>query len=155
MIKLVYLIKRRPDLTDDAFRAAWRRGHAALLEGFADELGARRYVMASRLDTPCETCFGHPRNLSSAAYDGVIEIWWDDLDAYQSGVGSAAEIAAVDALIDAEHRFIDFSRSAAFFAEETPAFGLRQKTAPRVSKAAVLKEASSPDPLERRADGFA
>ncbi|MEM6681283.1 MAG: EthD domain-containing protein [Pseudomonadota bacterium] len=122
MIKLVYLIAKRQDLSAEAFHTLWADVHAKLAHELSDTLGAQRYVMTKALNTLCNMCVAKGRDLPENRYDGVIEMWWDSLGAYQMGAGSAQGIVAVDALIDAERRFIDFSKSAAFFAEEEEAF---------------------------------
>ncbi|MEM9705377.1 MAG: EthD domain-containing protein [Pseudomonadota bacterium] len=126
MIKLVYLIKKRQDLTDAAFETYWRESHARLVEELAPTLRAMRYAMSRRLDTVCNACVSNARDLGSSDYDGVIEIWWDSLEDYVAGAGSAAGIAAVDALVDAERRFVDFANSASFFSEEEIIFDTNQ-----------------------------
>ncbi len=122
MIKLVYLIKKRQDLTDAAFETHWRETHGRLVAEFAPTLRAVRYAMSRRLDTVCNSCVSKARELAASEHDGVIEIWWETLEDYQAGAGSAAGIAAIDALVDAERRFVDFSKSASFFAEEEIVF---------------------------------
>ena len=44
MIKLVFSLRRRPDLTRDEFQAYWRDRHAPLVSRHADVLRIRRYV---------------------------------------------------------------------------------------------------------------
>ena len=122
MIKLTYLIKKRQDLTDDAFRQIWRNTHARLVESLAPALRAKRYAMNVRAETVCSTCASKARELALSDYDGVIEIWWDSIEDHQEGAGSPAGIAAIDALVDSERRFIDFSKSACFFTEEEVIF---------------------------------
>ena len=118
MIRLVYLIRKRPDLDVETFRARWRELHADSAATWGPALGLQHYTMASRLDTVCNTCVTKPRGIEVAPYDGVIEMWWDSLQDYQAGAGSSAGLSAIDTLVDAERRFVDFSRSTAFFVEQ-------------------------------------
>ena len=122
MIKLTYLVKRRPDLSDETFCARWHDLHGRLVADFATTLNAQRYVMSRRLDTVCNAAVKDARQLAPSHYDGVIEIWWNSLEDYQSGVGSADGLKAIDIIIDAERRFIDFAGSQAFFTDETLVF---------------------------------
>lgn len=78
-------------------------------------LNVAKYIINTRLDTVCNLCVRQARQLAEAHYDGIIELWWPSIEAYQQGVGSPPGMAAMDAIIDAEKRFIDFSRSVAFF----------------------------------------
>ncbi len=122
MVKLTYLVKRRPDLTNAAFCERWQALHAGLVDDYAETLNAQRYVMSRRLDTVCNTTVTDARNLAPSQYDGVIEIWWHSIGDYQAGAGSADGLKAIDAIIDAERRFIDFAGSQAFFTEEAVVF---------------------------------
>ena len=117
MIKLTYLIKKRQDLSDDTFLKHWRVTHANLVKSTLAALNVAKYVINTRLDTVCNLCVRQARQLAEAHYDGTIELWWPSIEAYQQGVGSPPGMAAMDAIIDAEKRFIDFSRSVAFFTE--------------------------------------
>lgn len=138
MIKLTYLITKRPDLTDEAFETFWRSAHAKLVESLAETLKAKRYVMSRRIDSVCSVCVSKARELDTAGYDGVIEIWWDSLEDYQEGAGSPQGLIALDAIVDTERRFIDFSRSSSFFVEEQEVFNRTGK--PRVTRKRHSKE---------------
>lgn len=136
MIKLVYMIAKRQDLSSSAFQTMWSELHAKLATQLAATLGARRYGMTKRLERVCNTCVTKGRSLSESPYHGVIEIWWDSLEAYQAGAGSAQGLVAIDQLIDAERRFVDFSKSAAFFAEEDVVFDHAKPGSKTAKKAA-------------------
>lgn len=121
MIKLTYLIRKRPDLSEERFAEHWRK-HSERFAAAAGSLGARRYAMNLKCETVCNTCIRTARGLAPPDYDGLLEIWWDSLEDYQSGVGSPPGLAVMDEIIDAERRFVDFSRSTAFFADEKIVF---------------------------------
>ena len=82
MVKLVGLIRKRSDLTTEAFRAHWLGTHATLAQGLP---GLRRY----RIN------FIDPDRFPGAGYDGFSELWFDSqeaLDAAFAGpVGAAIE----------------------------------------------------------------
>lgn len=150
MIKLTYLIKKRQDLSDGAFATFWRETHARLVEEFADTLDIKRYAMNRRIDTVCNACVSKARELASSNYDGVIEFWWASIEDYQAGAGSPDGLKAIDAIVDAERRFIDFSKSTSFFTDEEMIFDrvATAKSAPakRVagnSKVSLLNETTS------------
>jgi len=126
MIKLTYLIKKRQDLSDDNFLKHWRVAHANLVTSTLSTLNVVKYVINTKLDTVCNLCVRQARQLAEAHYDGVIELWWPSIEAYQRGVGSPPGMAAMDAIIDAEKRFIDFSRSVAFFTESEEVFSRKK-----------------------------
>lgn len=122
MLKLTYLLRRRPDLSAEAFAEIWRTAHAGLLAELAPSIGACRYAIGLPIETAWNECLRSSRGLQTRAYDGVLEIWWADAAAYQEGFGSPAGLKAIDAMIDVERRFIDFQKSMAFLTSEETAF---------------------------------
>ena len=51
MIKLVFTLRRREDMTRAEFQRYWREQHASLVKRHADVLHIRRYVQVHALDT--------------------------------------------------------------------------------------------------------
>jgi hypothetical protein len=51
-------------------------------------------------------------------FDGVAELWWDDLDALVAATSSPEGTAAGQALLEDEARFIDLEQSALWLGEE-------------------------------------
>lgn len=96
MIKLLALVRRRPDLSVEEFSRYWRQVHAPL----AEAQGPRGYVIDVRTDAQPDGAVPD--------IDGVAEIWWDDHDHMARGLGSeAGRIAADDvANFAAEVRFV-------------------------------------------------
>ena len=64
MVKVFALMPRRPELSPEEFRRHWREVHAPLVRRIRS---VRRYVQSSPLEP--------------APFDGVAEIWLDDLAA--------------------------------------------------------------------------
>ena len=126
MLKLTYLLCRRPDLSQEAFAEIWRTAHAPLVADLAARIGARRYAINLPVGSVCNECLRASRGLEARRYDGVLEIWWDDAAAYQAGFGTPEGLKAIDAMIDVERRFVDFSRSMAFLTGEETAFDARR-----------------------------
>lgn len=122
MIKLVYLIRKRPDLSRDAFLALWRDVHATLVRSLAETIGARGYEIGASVEGACRESLRLSRGFAPSPYDGLLEIRWDDLEAYQRGFSSPEGLQAIERMIDAERRFIDFSRSTAFLVEGETVF---------------------------------
>jgi hypothetical protein len=116
VVKLVFCLARLPELSEAAFRTRWRE-HADLVAARAATLGIRRYVQVHTLDSPINDALRAPRN-GPAPYDGVAELWWDDLSAVAASTATPAGLDAARELIADEARFIDFSRSPIFIAEE-------------------------------------
>lgn len=117
MIKIVFCLRRRADLSRDEFQAYWRTNHAPLVRSHAKTLGIRRYVQVHSIDDNISTAVAGPRH-SPETFDGVAELWLDSLDALIAAGSTAAGRTAAAALLEDERRFIDLERSPLFLAEE-------------------------------------
>jgi hypothetical protein len=117
VVKLTYLIKKRPDLTREAFLQYWHISYTNLIRGMSAPLGLKKYVIHMRLETPSNILVRLERQLSDTEFDGIIEMSWTSLQNYQQAAGTPPGMDAINAMIDAERRFVDFSKSVAFFTE--------------------------------------
>jgi len=105
MVKIVAFVRKRDDLTQDAFRAYWQEHHAGVV---AKLPGLRKYVQNPALD------MGGRRQWP---YDGVAELWFDDVDAVRAAFKSeqSARVRedepnftkSVDWLLTTEHPVLD------------------------------------------------
>jgi uncharacterized protein (TIGR02118 family) len=117
MLKLVFCLRRRPELSREEFDRYWREHHAPLVRRVAPALGVRRYVQVRTLDSPVTDALRAPRG-APEPFDGVAELWWDD-DAALTGATAREEgRAAARELIEDERRFIDLERSPIWLAHE-------------------------------------
>ncbi len=121
MIKLVYCVRKRTDLSQEAFARYWLEQHGALVQSLAEALGARKYVQSHTVEPDMNEAILKSRGLSEP-YDGITELWWDDLASYQATANSPAAREARRALLEDEATFIDFSRSRIFLTEEHVVF---------------------------------
>ena len=106
MVKLIYCISKKPDMSVEEFQAYWRDVHAPIAGAIP---GLRRYVQ----------CHVVPETYgaqSKPAYDGAAELWFDDLDAMRTAMRTP-EVAAA---LEDEKNFIDHSRVASFITIEKP-----------------------------------
>ncbi|MEO1656699.1 MAG: EthD domain-containing protein [Pseudomonadota bacterium] len=115
MVKLTYLVHRRPDLTEDEFEERWSTTHGAFVAAHKDALRVTGYAMAPRTRSSHDLCLTSSRGLTPNDYDGVIEITWPSMDDYQEAMGSPEGLKLLDDMIGAERGFIDLNRSTAFF----------------------------------------
>jgi uncharacterized protein (TIGR02118 family) len=115
VIKLVFCLRRREGMSREEFQRYWREHHAPLVAKHAQTLGIKRYVQVHTLDTPFNEALRGSRG-GPEEYDGVAELWWDDLDALVNTSPEAAAAAAE--LLDDERRFIDLEHSPLWLAEE-------------------------------------
>jgi uncharacterized protein (TIGR02118 family) len=109
MVKLIYCISKKPDMTVEEFQSYWRNTHAPIAGAIP---GLRRYVQSHVLP---ETYAGR----TPPAFDGAAELWFDDLDAMRAAMSSPETKAA----IEDEKKFIDHSRVASFITVENPVVG--------------------------------
>jgi uncharacterized protein (TIGR02118 family) len=117
MVKLVFVIRRREELSSEEFHRYWLEEHGPLARKLLESLGARRYVQAHTLGTDLSARLAATRG-TAEAYDGLAEVWWDSLDALLAAVGSEEGRSANETLTEDEARFIDFERSSFFITEE-------------------------------------
>jgi uncharacterized protein (TIGR02118 family) len=118
MIKLVFNIRRREDMTREEFQRYWREQHAPLVKRHADALRIRRYVQVHARDTDLDEAIAGPRGSEPRFYDGVAELWWDSLEELVAAFSSDAGQAAGQELLEDEQRFIDLPRSPLWLGEE-------------------------------------
>jgi uncharacterized protein (TIGR02118 family) len=118
MLKLVFCLRRLPDLSRAEFQRYWRERHAPLVASHAATLGIRRYVQVhTTLDDALNDGLRASRG-GPEPYDGVAELWWDGPDALLAATATEDGRRAGLALLEDERRFIDLTRSPLFVAEE-------------------------------------
>jgi uncharacterized protein (TIGR02118 family) len=123
MIKLVFMVRRREGTTREEFQRYWKQEHAELVQRHAELLGIRRYVQTHARDTDLDDVLASSRGSSPGQYDGVAELWWDDIDALMQAAASEEGQAAQQALLEDERRFIDTANSPIWLGEEIVVVG--------------------------------
>jgi len=103
MVKLVYCITKRAGLTDEEFFRYWKNVHGPI---GARIPGLRKLVQSHRLTVPGDE---HHND-----YDGMAELWFDDVEALLAARQSREWKAATED----EANFIDDSKVAYFVSEE-------------------------------------
>lgn len=126
MLKLVYVIRRKPGLSADEFRAYWLDRHAPLVTEVAPAIGALRYVQSHFYDHPANEAMRSVRGMLPPV-DGVTEVWWESRAAFEAAYGSPEGQAAAARLAEDEARFIDFSQSQVFMTEAHEIFDHRDR----------------------------
>jgi uncharacterized protein (TIGR02118 family) len=121
MVKLIYCLRKRADLSSEAFHLYWYEQHGPLVKSFAEAIRARKYVQSHTIASDLNALFVQSRGLAPA-YDGVTEVWWDSLESLKEGMATAEGLAAHRALLEDEKTFIDFSASRVFMSEERAIF---------------------------------
>lgn len=105
MVKLIYCIAKKPDMSVEEFQRYWREVHAPIAGAIP---GLRRYVQ----------CHVVPEIYArqTPPFDGAAELWFDDLDAMRAAMRSDE----VKAALEDEKNFIDHGRVASFVTVEKP-----------------------------------
>ena len=103
MIKLVYCISRRRGMTLEEFSRYWREVHGPIGRRIP---GLRRLVQSHRVP--------HAWDMPASLFDGVAELWFDDMAALEAARRSPEWSASTAD----EANFIDATRTALFLTEE-------------------------------------
>ncbi len=105
MVKSCSMLKRKPGLTPEEFQQYWKEKHAPLVVKILP--GLRKYVQ------------NHPVKVAGYEFeiDGIAEIWWDDLEAFQNFL-RWRQTEEGQVLIDDENKFIDKGGIQRFLAVE-------------------------------------
>jgi uncharacterized protein (TIGR02118 family) len=118
MIKLVFSLRRRPEMTRDEFQAYWRDRHAPLVSRHAETLQIRRYVQTHARSSEVAAAQSAARGSEPDVYDGQAELWWDSLDDVIAAASTPAGQQAALELLEDERRFIDVAQSPLWIGEE-------------------------------------
>jgi uncharacterized protein (TIGR02118 family) len=118
MIKAVFSLRRRPDLSRDEFQAYWRDRHAPLVSRHADVLRIRRYVQTHGRTSDVGAAQSAARGSQADVYDGQAELWWDSFEEIVAAVSTPEGQQAALKLLEDERRFIDLEHSPLWFGEE-------------------------------------
>jgi uncharacterized protein (TIGR02118 family) len=120
MIRLVFVLRRKPGMSRAEFQKYWRETHGPLVAGFSTALNILRYVQVHTLDDPVNDQLAAQRGEMEAPYDGVAELWWHNREALSANFGSGAGQEAGRRLLEDEARFIDLPNSPLWLAYEYP-----------------------------------
>ena len=123
MVKLVYCVRKRAELSREAFRKYWLEQHGPLVLRFAEALRAKKYIQSHTIEPEINDAIVKSRGLAPP-YDGIAEVWWEDIESLKAALSSPAAQEWRKALIEDEAKFIDFSQSREFMTEEHVIFDL-------------------------------
>lgn len=118
MIKLMFCLRRLPHLSVEAFQDYWLNQHGPLVRSVASVLNIRRYVQSHALVDPRLDGISNSRETVVPPYDGVAELWFDDVEAILASGATEEGRAAGMLLLDDERRFIDLPNSPLYFVRE-------------------------------------
>jgi uncharacterized protein (TIGR02118 family) len=118
VIKLVFSLRRRPEMTREEFQAYWRDQHAPLVARHAEVLRIRRYIQTHASSSELAAVQSAARGSEPDVYDGQAELWWDSLEDLAAVVSTPAGQQAAIELLEDERRFIDLEQSPLWIGEE-------------------------------------
>ena len=121
MIKLVYCLARKRDVSAEAFCAYWLEQHGPKVTERRKALQATRYVQSHTIEPELNGLLQQSRGLE-APCDGVTEIWWESADVFRAAIQTAQGLKAMQELLEDESTFIDFEHSRLFITEEHAVF---------------------------------
>jgi hypothetical protein len=119
-IKLVFCLRRKPELTRAEFQRYWLDEHATLVKRLATATGMTRYIQCHTYHNRLSSAFATLRG-TAEDYDGVMEGWWDSEEQAIAAIKSGGRDAGT-LLLEDEARFIDLPRSSIFFVREHEIF---------------------------------
>jgi len=103
MVKMVVLLVRKESLDYEEFLTHWEEEHVPLVEELP---GVERYVTS------------HPTEPENSAYDGVAEVYFEDMEQ----LGAAFDSEAGEALLADAEEFADQAAGEVLYMEEETQF---------------------------------
>ncbi|MBT7087069.1 MAG: EthD domain-containing protein [Desulfobacterales bacterium] len=114
--KLIWVGRGLPELTIEAFQSHYLNIHAPLCKSYADLIGINRYVQSHTINDPRNAMMQEYRG-SKGPYDVFAEFIWDT-EKRNSAVATPEGQKAMQEIGVDEGKFIDFTRSAIWLADE-------------------------------------
>ena len=109
MIKITIFVARKADLTFEEFDTYWREKHAPLIKSVTDfSRHIRKYVQSHRVA-------GEVPLAQEADYDGVAELWFDDVESLNTAF---TEPKYMELVRPDELKFVDLERCVSIVCEE-------------------------------------
>jgi len=126
MIKLVYVIDRRPDVPEAEFYRYWLEDHGPLVRRHAKAIRAKKYVQSHLIDTPANEALRSARGMLEPIA-GITEVWWDSIEDFQAAYSTPEGQAAGAELSADEDKFINVKTSQVFLTKEHLIFDYTDK----------------------------
>jgi uncharacterized protein (TIGR02118 family) len=123
VIKLTFCLVRLPQLSRQQFQHYWFETHAPLVASVAETLQIRRYVQLHSLPAEAHAAIRESRE-APQEFDGVAELWFDNLEALAANSERAEAREAGRMLLEDERRFIDLPKSPLWWGEERVIVGV-------------------------------
>ena len=118
MIKISYLMRRKPDMTREQFLDYWSNQHpAAGGEGSFEALGVKKYIQTHTLDLSVRKHVVNPRTGLVPEFDGIAELWVEQEFLEKEWPTKKVQDLIAKFYAD-ELNFVDWSRSTILLSKE-------------------------------------
>lgn len=117
MVKFVMCCTRKSGTSREEFQDYWKNSHGPFFMKFVEIHKAKKYVQSLTIDTPINQMLIESRSMQPE-YDGVAEVYFDSIEAFTEAMSSEEGQKLGAMLQEDENKFIDHSKSTAFFVEE-------------------------------------
>ena len=115
MVRLIYCISRRNDVSSLAFRRFWEQeDYIRLLQKLAALYDVKRWERNLTLEISHNNRLVEQSGLA-APLDAIIEFWWDDTSAIESIDNTPQAKLLREQLHELENNFVDRTKCHAFF----------------------------------------
>ena len=143
MLRLTFLLRKKPNLSHDEFYQYWLEEHGPLVASHARRLGALRYVQVHTLRDEAALAaaagMAKARGGMEPIYDGVAEAWFESRAALMEAGFSPAGRAAAAALVEDEAKFIDLPNSPLWLCHEFPQVNPTPETLVATPRSGLVK----------------
>lgn len=136
MIRLTYLLRRKPGANLADFQSHFLNEYGPLLAGHSNHLATVKCVL-NRTATEGNELLGGTRGQMETPYDAAVEIWWNNMASLTAALERPEGQRATKDLLAAEREFVDLPNSPLWFAYEYP------QVNPAPESAIVARERSS------------
>jgi len=117
MIRLLYCVRKKPELTQAQFRQYWNDpAFDTLIQQVTEQSNALSHTKTLALQVEATARIVSDRGTQDP-YDGVLEYWWENGADILDLMDSPAGQELLSKTKEHQAQFIDFSRSAVFFTE--------------------------------------
>ncbi|MEH6590512.1 MAG: EthD domain-containing protein [Halioglobus sp.] len=117
MIKMNFCVRKRDDISEEEFHDYWLNKHGPLVKSHRESLCVKKYTQSHAGFTELDESVTSQRGMKTG-YDGLAELWWENVDTLQSALETKDGRQAGAELLEDEARFIDLAKSTIFFSEE-------------------------------------
>ncbi|MBI5920200.1 MAG: EthD domain-containing protein [Betaproteobacteria bacterium] len=121
MIRVNFVLRRRPGMSAQDFENIFRNVYGPLVAKYQSILELQKYIQSyTLLKDTLGAALRAARPEMHEPFDGTAAFWWPNRERMAAALGSPAGKAALAELIECERTFADLSRSCIFLTREIP-----------------------------------